>query len=126
MSDPSYILIVEDDPVLKNLLGHTLGNSYQTLYASTGKDGIEAFETHHPKLVLLDLMLSGEIDGFGVLAHIRSKSDSYQQTPVIIISNLGQQSDKDKAMQMGANEYLVKAEVSVEEIVDTIKRVLGA
>lgn len=120
MSDTKFILVVEDDPVLKNLLGHTFAGKYQTLYASDGNEALALFETHKPSVVLLDLMLP-TMDGFAVLETIRSRTDEAKSTPVIIVSNLGQQKDIDKAKALGANDYLVKAEVAIEEIVGKIE-----
>lgn len=125
MSDTKFILVVEDDPVLKNLLGHTFAGKYQTLYASDGNEALALFESNKPALVLLDLMLP-TMDGFAVLEHIRSRTDALKNTPIIIVSNLGQQKDVDKAKALGANDYLVKAEVPIEEIVAKIEGLLAA
>jgi len=125
MAETQFILVVEDDPILKNLLGHTLAGKYQTLYASDGNEAIALFEQNKPKLVLLDIMLP-TVDGYTVLQSIRSRTDEYKNVPIIMVSNLGQQSDKDKALSMGANDYLVKAEVPIEDIVHKIESMIGA
>ena len=123
MADTTFILVAEDDPVLKNLLGHTFAGKYQTLYASDGNEALALFEQYHPSVVLLDLMMPG-VDGFTFLQNVRARTDAAKDTPIIVVSNLGQEKDKDRAKQLGANEYLVKAEVSVEEIVAKIESVL--
>ncbi len=123
MTETKFILVVEDDPVLKNLLGHTFAGKYQTLYASDGDQALAFFEQYKPAIVLLDLMLPG-ISGFDVLQKIRSRTDEFKNVPVVIVSNLGQGSDKEKAQTLGANDYLVKAEVSIEEIVSKIEAML--
>lgn len=120
MPPTPFILVVEDDPILKNLLGHTLAGKYQTMYASNGADALTAFEQYKPALVLLDLMLPGT-DGFSVLAAIRARADALKNVPVIIVSNLGAPTDIEKAKSLGANDYLIKAEVAVEEIVGKIQ-----
>src|SRR3989344_4556460 len=119
MSATTFILVVEDDPVLKNLLGHTFAGRYQTLYASDGNEALALFESNKPAVVLLDLMLP-TMDGFAVLESIRSRTDELKSTPVIVVSNLGQQKDIEKAKALGANDYLIKAEVAIEEIVQKI------
>lgn len=124
VSGTKFILVVEDDPILKNLLGHTFAGKYQTLYAAGGDEALTLFETYKPTVVLLDLMFPGTIDGFGVLERIRGRQDEAAKTPVIIVSNLGQESDKQRALQMGANLYLVKADVDVDEIVAKIEGVI--
>lgn len=116
MADTRFILVVEDDPILKNLLGHTFAGKYQTLYASDGNEALALFEQYKPALVLLDLMLPS-MDGFAVLESIRGRADEAKDVPIIVVSNLGQEKDKERAKSLGASEYLVKAEVSVEEIV---------
>lgn len=118
-------MVVEDDPILKNLLGHTFAGKYQTLYASDGNEALALFEQYKPSLVLLDLMLP-TTDGFSVLQSIRARTDELKNVPIIIVSNLGQESDVEKAKSMGANDYLVKAEVEIEEIVKKIESFLGA
>jgi len=124
MTDTKFILVVEDDPILKNLLGHTFAGKYQTLYASDGNEAIALFETHKPAIVLLDLMLP-TMDGFAVLENIRSRTDELKNVPIIVVSNLGAQKDLDKAKALGANDYLIKAEVAIEEIVTKLESVLA-
>lgn len=124
MTDTKFILVVEDDPILKNLLGHTFAGKYQTLYASDGNEALALFEQYKPSLILLDLMLP-TMDGFTVLQSIRARADALKTVPVIIVSNLGQESDIEKAKSLGANDYLVKAEVEIEEIVKKIEAMLG-
>ncbi|MES2994842.1 MAG: response regulator transcription factor [Patescibacteria group bacterium] len=124
MSDTKFILVVEDDPVLKNLLGHTFAGKYQTLYASDGNEALSLFENNKPSIVLLDLMLP-TMDGFAVLESIRSRTDELKNVPIIVVSNLGQQKDIDRVKALGANEYLIKAEVSIEEIVAKMEAVLA-
>jgi len=110
-------MVVEDDPILKNLLGHTFAGKYQTLYAGNGEEALKLFEQFKPSLVLLDLTLPGSIDGFGVLETLRKQDGEGKSVPVIVVSNLGEQSAKARAMELGANAYLVKAEVDIDEIV---------
>lgn len=122
MTDTQFILVVEDDPILKNLLGHTFAGRYQTLYAGDGNEAIALFDQYRPALILLDLMLP-TMDGFAVLENIRARDDG-KTVPVIVVSNLGQESDKQRALGLGATAYLVKAEVDVDEIIATIESTL--
>jgi DNA-binding response OmpR family regulator len=121
----SFILVVEDDPVLKNLLGHTFAGKYQTLYATDGQQALALLEANKPKLVLLDLVLPG-MSGFDILQAIRGRTDALKGTPVVVVSNLGAEADKERAKSLGANDYLVKAESSVDEIVAKVTAMLGA
>ena len=124
MPDMKSVLVVEDDPILKNLLGHTLAGKYETLYASDGNEALALFEAHKPVLILLDLMLP-TMGGLEVLAALRARADEGKTVPVIVVSNLGQTGDKEKAKELGATDYLVKAEVAVEEIVARMESVLA-
>lgn len=123
MTETKFVLVVEDDPILKNLLGHTFAGKYQTLYASDGNEALALFEQYKPAIVLLDLMLP-TMDGFAVLESIRKRTDALKGVPVVVVSNLGQEEDKVRAKQLGATDYLVKAEVSVEEIVTKLESIL--
>ncbi|HWH07107.1 MAG TPA: response regulator [Candidatus Paceibacterota bacterium] len=125
MTDTKFIMVVEDDPILKNLLGHTFAGKYQTLYASDGNEALTLFEQYKPSLVLLDLMLP-TMGGYEVLQAIRARTDEHKDVPVVIVSNLGQATDVEKAKSLGANDYLVKAEVEIEEIVRKIEGMLSA
>lgn len=125
MTDTKFILVVEDDPILKNLLGHTLAGKYQTLYANDGNEAIALFDQYKPSIVLLDLMLP-TMDGFAVLENIRAHTGLEKDTPVVIVSNLGQQKDIERAKALGANDYLVKAEVAIEEIIAKIEGLLAS
>jgi len=125
MTDMRSILVVEDDPILKNLLGHTLAGKYETMYASDGNEAMTLIETHKPVLILLDLMLP-TMDGFAVLTAIRARTDGLQNVPIIVVSNLGASTDIEKAKALGANDYLIKAEVAIEEIVAKMETLLAA
>lgn len=125
MADIKFILVAEDDPILKNLLGHTFAGKYQTLYANDGNQALDIFNQYKPALILLDLMMPG-MDGFTFLQTLRAREDEGKTVPIIIVSNLGQDADKQKALALGANEYLVKAEVDIDEIGAHIEKLLGA
>lgn len=124
--ETKFVLVVEDDPILKNLLGHTFAGKYQTLYASDGQEALKLFEQFKPSLILLDLTLPGNTDGFAVLETLRKEDGAGKSVPVIVVSNLGEQSAKARAMSLGANAYLVKAEVDIDEIVSKMGEYLPA
>ncbi len=126
MDETKFVLVVEDDPILKNLLGHTFAGKYQTLYAADGSEALTLYERFKPALVLLDLTLPGAIDGFAVLESLRKRADEGKTVPVVVVSNLGELAAKERAMGLGANAYLVKAEVDVDEIVEKMGEFLKA
>jgi len=117
------ILVVEDDKFLRELISRKLsGEGFEVLEAFDGEEGIKKIKAEKPALVLLDLILPG-IDGFEVLLKIR-EDPNVAQTPVIILSNLGQREEVEKGLKLGAVDYLIKAHFTPGEIVEKIKNAL--
>lgn len=104
MPEPASILVIEDEPHMRTLLGVTLKqHGYQCVHASTGEEGITAAHKGNPDVVLLDLGLP-DLDGVEVATRIRQKS----RVPIIVISARGREEDKIAALDGGANDYLTK------------------
>lgn len=120
-SGKKRILIVEDERPLAHALQLKLAREgYDTSVSLTGLEGQKEAVTEAYDLILLDLIMP-ELDGFSVLQELQEKK---VKTPVIVLSNLGQQEDKAKAMQLGAKEYFVKANTPIADIVKKIKTLL--
>ena len=120
------VLLVEDDNFLREISSKKLVKEGFTVYeAIDGEQALNGIKEIKPDIVLLDIILPA-VDGFQILANIRSSDDpDIAKIPVIMLSNLGQDDDIKKAMDIGANDYLVKAHFTTEEIVEKIKSVLG-
>lgn len=120
------VLLVEDDSFLREISSKKLTKEGYTVFeAIDGSQAIDGVKAIKPDIVLLDIILPA-IDGFQVLNQIRTSTDEkIAKVPVIMLSNLGQDDDIKKAMDMGANDYLVKAHFTTEEIVAKIKKILG-
>ena len=117
------ILIIEDDKFLRELISQKLEREgYDICEAIDGEEGIKEVKKENPDLVLLDLILPG-IDGFEVLAQMK-KEPALAKIPVIILSNLGQKEDIEKGINLGANDYLIKAHFTPNEIIEKIQAVL--
>jgi len=117
------ILIIEDDKFLRELIARKLEREgYETAEAVDGEDGFKKIKADKPDLVLLDLILPG-IDGFEVLSKMK-EDISLAQTPVIILSNLGQKEDVDRGLKLGAADYLIKAHFTPGEIIEKVRNVL--
>ncbi len=102
--DNRLILLIEDEPQMRRFLRVTLqSHGYGLIEAITGQDGLAQAATRNPDIVLLDLGLP-DCDGLEVLSEIRE----WSQTPVIILSARGQEQDKIKALDAGADDYLTK------------------
>jgi len=117
------ILIIEDDDFLRQLISQKMSSEgFAVSLAVDGSDGIEKTKDIMPDLILLDLLLP-TVDGFEVLSKIKSDSAT-SSIPVVILSNLGQQDEINKGMKLGAVDYLVKAQLTPEEIVEKVKTLL--
>lgn len=121
----SKILLIEDDKFLRELIIQKLGKEgYDVAEAPEGEAGLLKMKEEKPDLVLLDLILPG-IDGFEVLSRMK-KDAVLASIPVIILSNLGQRDDVQKGIDLGAEDYLIKAHFTPGEIVEKIKATLQA
>jgi CheY-like chemotaxis protein len=119
------ILLVEDDTFLSDVLTKKLSNEKCTVFhATSGEMAIEMSAKELPDLVLLDLVLPG-INGFDTLAKIK-ENPTTKNSHVIILSNLSQQEDIERAKSLGADAFLVKAVSTPTEIFSTIKSILLA
>ncbi len=120
---PKKILIVEDDSFLQGLASSKLEkDGFSVMAASSGDEAAKLLETATPDLVLLDLVLPGT-DGFGVLKKLRENAPT-AQTPVIVFSNLSEEGDIKKAKDLGATDYMVKSNFTLDELSDRIKELL--
>ncbi len=119
------VLLVEDDTFLREICSKKLTKEGYTVYeAVDGQQALDGIIELKPDIVLLDIILPA-IDGFQILSQIRAnKNESISKIPIIMLSNLGQEDDITKAMENGANDYLVKAHFTTEEIIGKIKSVL--
>lgn len=117
------ILVVEDDPRLLRVYQAKLSQQgWTVLTAADGEVGSQLAREKHPHIVLLDLMLPKK-DGFGVLSDLKNDPGS-ANVKVLILSNLGQQADIDRGKGLGAKEYMVKSDYSLEAIVEKVKAYL--
>ncbi|MBQ3393947.1 MAG: response regulator transcription factor [Oscillospiraceae bacterium] len=114
--DNGKILIIEDDPPIRNLISTTLkAHGYAFICATCGEEGISMTASHNPDVIFLDLGLP-DIDGTQVIERIRS----WSKTPIIVISARTEESDKIEALDLGADDYLTKP-FSVEELLARLR-----
>lgn len=118
------ILFIEDESALQKSLGDILSQEgYEMLSALDGEIGLRLAQTKKPDLILLDLILP-RIDGFEVFKQLKENPVT-KDIPIIILTNLERMEDVEKAMALGAKTYLVKAEYSLKEVVEKVKKALG-
>jgi two-component system KDP operon response regulator KdpE len=104
MPEKPLILVIEDDPQMRRFLRVSLVNSgYRLLEAETARDGLALSTTKTPDLILLDLGLPDE-DGHAVTRRVRE----WATTPIVVISARGQEQDKIRALDAGADDYVTK------------------
>lgn len=121
----SLILIVEDDPALANLYDQIFKrDGFSVLIARDGAEGLEMAITKKPDCVLLDVMLP-KMNGLDVFEKM-TDSPVAKQIPVIFLTNNIGGADKEKAMKLGAKDYISKAMEDPENIVKRVKNVLKA
>jgi len=120
------ILIVEDDQFLRDLLKTKLEKeNFEVTTAIDGPGGIEKIVDVKPDVMLLDIILPG-IDGFEVLKRIRTHANAkVAKTPIILLSNLGQETDIEKGKALGANNYLIKSNFTIDEIIEKLRALLA-
>jgi DNA-binding response OmpR family regulator len=118
--DGKDILIVEDEPFVVNVYKTKLSKEgFNVHVAEDGERGWQIAQEVKPDLILLDLILP-KMNGFGVLENLKS-SEELKTIPVLILSNLGQQSDIQKGLDLGAEDYLVKSDTSLKEVLEKIE-----
>lgn len=113
------ILVIEDEESLSRILEEILiDRGYVVEIATQGEEGWQKTKQTSPDLILLDIILP-RLDGFVFLKRLRD-SKSAQKIPVIILSNLGQDSDFIQGRELGAIDYLVKSNHTINAIVDRV------
>jgi len=114
------ILMIEDDKFLRKIYRDKLTRAgFDFIEATNGEEGLNKVISESPDLVLLDLILPRK-NGFDVLIEMK-RNENTKKIPVIILSNLGQESDIKRGLELGAQDYLVKPEISLSEVVDKVK-----
>ncbi len=123
MADNKHILIIEDDAMLRDMYVLKFEKSGFTVsQAAEGAEGLELAKKKKPDIILLDIILP-KMDGFAVLESIKSV-DALKDVPVVLLTNLGQDTDREKGKKLGAVDYIVKANVTPAQVEEQIKKLL--
>ena len=121
---PKKILFIEDESALQKTFGDILKQEgYEMLSALDGEIGLRMAKTENPDLVLLDFVLPKK-HGFEVLQALKEDAET-KDIPIIVLTNLEGTGDVEKALELGATTYLIKASYTLEEVVAKIKKALG-
>ena len=117
------VLVIEDDSFLQGLEASKLRkDNYEVITASTGEEGMEMIFEKGVDLVLLDLILP-KFDGFDILRKIKGTKE-LEHIPVIVFSNLSEEKEIRKAENLGAEDFMVKSNFTLDELVEHINKIL--
>lgn len=120
----SNIIVIEDDTLLGNFLVTSLKNAgFGATLEVTGTDALAHIGLDNPDLILLDIMLP-DISGFEILRRLKRAAPT-QKIPVIVVSNLGGKEDIERALELGAAHYFIKANVLPDDIITKIKETVA-
>jgi len=124
MDSPKAILLVEDDRFLAMLMKSRLEKAgFGVTPASDGSEALDFLKSRKFDLLILDLVLP-QISGFELLEHAEARAP-LAITPVMVLSNLAQESDAAKVIALGVKKYLIKSRVSTEEVVRIADALIG-
>ena len=119
------ILVAEDDKFLANAYRVKLSKAgFDVRIASDGQEALTILQTFIPDLILLDLVMPVK-DGFATLEVIK-QDENLKKIPVIIASNLGQKEDVDRGFKMGAVDFIVKSDLSLDNLLIKINTLIQA
>lgn len=124
MDTPKRILLVEDDDALANVYVTRLqAEGFDVRRINNGEEAVATVMSFQPDLVLLDIMMP-KVSGFDVLDRLRRTPET-AKTKVIMLTALSQESDRVRAEQLGVDDYLVKSQVVIADVVDRIRQHLA-
>lgn len=124
MDTKKKILLVEDDAALANVYKTRLEvEGFDVRHVNNGEDALSNAVEYRPDLIVLDVMMP-KIDGFDVLDILRTTPETMSMR-VIMLTALSQAKDKERAEKLGADDYLVKSQVVISDVISRIKHHLG-
>lgn len=119
-----FILVIEDDKFLRELLVRKLSaEGFDVKNAIDAEAAFIILAERTPKIILCDIILPG-VDGFEILRRIK-EDPKLVDVPVVMLSNLGQKEDLERAMNLGAKDFMVKANFTLDEIVTKVRTLVG-
>jgi len=117
------VLLAEDNQFILRSFRHIIAeHGYDIETVCDGSEVIDFVKKFQPDVLVLDLILPN-MNGFDILKELRSCQE-FSTLPIIVATSLGQDEDKDKVMQLGATDYIIKPHTTVQELLEKIKQVL--
>jgi DNA-binding response OmpR family regulator len=124
VTTPHRVLLADDDRYLRRAAEARLRQQgFTVLTAADGEEALQVALAERPDIILLDLIMP-KVQGFEVLRALK-QAESTAAIPVIVLSNLGQESDRAQCLENGAAAYFVKANLSLQELVRTVQATLA-
>ncbi len=118
-----FVLIVEDDILLSKMYAEKFTiDGFFTIVVHDGESALETMKSKAPDCVLLDLHIP-KIDGLDVVA--RAKAEMGTLPPILALTNIAEKDRREKALALGVREYLIKAMLTPEQVVQKVKQVLS-
>ncbi|MBI4090025.1 MAG: response regulator [Candidatus Kerfeldbacteria bacterium] len=118
------VLVVEDEKMLAEMYATKFTmEGFSVEKANDGSDGLAKAKATQPDVILLDIIMP-KLDGFAVLKELR-RDAKFKQTPIILLTNLGQDDDIKKGKELGADDYFVKSNHTPADVVSKVKAVLA-
>jgi DNA-binding response OmpR family regulator len=123
MNESKKIMLIEDDKFLSTLVKTRLErDGFVVVQAFDGEQATSMLRTEKPDLIVMDLIMP-KMNGFEVLQSI-SITPGLEKVPVVVLSNLAQDADIQKARELGAKEYFVKVKISIDDLLERIKSLI--
>lgn len=116
MTNSKRLLIIDDDHALADVYSAKLSEAFEVKVAHQGKEALELIQDWQPQIIVLDVMLGGDMNGFDVLRTIKQNPQT-QNIPVLMLTNLDDQ--QSAALDLGATAYLTKVDTSMEQLLQT-------
>jgi CheY-like chemotaxis protein len=124
MTKNKKILVIDDRREVRFLISTALRNSpFDVIEASCGEDALTILEVTLPDLIFLDIVMPAKMDGLTVCRRIKGNMD-WAIIPIVIMTTLGQESDREDAFLAGADAYMVKP-FSIENLQQIVRQFLG-
>jgi CheY-like chemotaxis protein len=117
------LLLVEDDPLMSRMYQKLFTfEGFQVETANDGAEGLNKAKSFKPDLIMMDIMMPN-MNGMDALSKMKGDGDT-QHIPVIMLTNLAGQQDREEALSKGATKYIVKSEYDPKQVLDIVKGVL--
>jgi DNA-binding response OmpR family regulator len=124
MTNKKTLLIVEDEPALREAIRDKfIREGFAVIEARDGQEGLDESRSKHPDIVIMDLVMP-VLDGLSVAEKLRQEP-ARANVPIVILTNLSENEQVDKALSLGINDFLVKSDTSLEKLVKIVKQKLN-